>query len=263
MYVIDTAIKIAFDRCMINRKRYYNSFFDQINEYKSNKHDSHSEPHDIHHHTLGVGLFASVMVVALFGGLNSLSLPSFFGREQVVFVKSESRPAFSFSNSLRQADDSFASELSGNTVIPVQDAYSDATNRRSNYGGESVLFAGGAQQARAFLKYSTKSLKSREDLVLKLYPSAAFSGTITVYALPTDVLWEEDTLTGESAPNSNGRQLARSSGTFNPDVSVDFDLKDFMAEDEVSLVVVAAGGRSGFGFYSREGSLPPQLTTVR
>lgn len=248
---------------MINRKRYYNSFFDQINEYKQNKHPTHQSSNFIHEHTLAAGLLASGLIVALFGGFNSLAVPGFFGGERVALVRTESRPAFNFVSNLQEADDSFASEPDGSFVIPSQDAHSDVRNRRANFGFDSVLYAGGAPQARSFLSFDVTSLDSREDLVLKLYPVTSFSGTIVVSAGSADELWEEDTLTAESMPTVSGRELARSSGTFNPGVSVDFDLRDAFVENNPSLVVTATGGVEGFSFYSREGIRPPELRTVR
>lgn len=182
------------------RRRYYNSFFDHINEYKNSQ--NHSEPKDMNllsDNIFRLGLVASFITVFTFGGYFKSFLPSESSVSYVPYQKVESKPAVN----VFKADASFASEyvteIMGEQVLASQDSYVDNKAPRVSYGEESYLITSGNADTVAFLQFDINDVQSRQEIMLYVFPTADASGSLRL-ATVTNNLWEEDLLTSESAP---------------------------------------------------------------
>lgn len=233
------------------RRRYYNSFFDHINEYKSG-HNTETEgpkvPHLFGDSIVRLGLVASVVAVGVFGGYFQQLLPNASTDSVVSYFRTDSIPV----SNVFKADSSFASEImstiEGTQVLPSDDGYTDPKSPRVSYGNQPYLSVSSAEGRTAYLKFNLANVTTRSSVLLYVFPASDSSSILTLSTV-ADNLWNEDLLTAESAPPVG---QVTSSVQVKPGLPVVFDVTRLIGTRNTVSFAVSTGDSASVSVYSKE-----------
>lgn len=180
------------------RRRYYSSFFDQLNEYKNAEGNKPQEsPNIFSDNLIRLGIFASVLSLAIFGGYLGNVLPKSSESTSLGYFRTDSQPVFN----IFKADSSFASEyvddIEGVQVVSSEDSYVTVDRPKVSYGEEAYLIAFGSGN-RIYLKFDLPDVEYG-SVFLYVYPASGSTGSLNLSGVANN-LWDEELLTFESAP---------------------------------------------------------------
>jgi hypothetical protein len=118
---------------MVNRKRYYNSFFEQIQEYKQdNGGQGIRELFDSNYRIMGAGVFAAFLSFFVFGGYFNQFIPDQNVSDLAEYVRVDSRLAADVFRVDRSSADVGPVSVPGTEVFPLDDGVVDAARMEND-----------------------------------------------------------------------------------------------------------------------------------
>ena len=185
---------------MMNRKRYYNSFFEQIQEYKQEKGSEDFQGlFNNNHHILGAGVFAAFLSFFVFGGYFNQFLPEQNVSDLAAYIRTDNRLAADVFRVDRSSADVGAVTVPGTEVFPLDDGVVDAARVKSSDGERPYLEL--SQTKSGYLKFTFPESKPEDVLKLYLWVESGDGNSIQL-GWTEDVNWSESLLTYESAPEA-------------------------------------------------------------
>ncbi len=250
------------------RQNFYSSVFEQIMNYKKER-EFQQNRNFLFDPIVGLGLFASVLVVGVFSGY----LPDFSGfinrdgsqLADMRIIKTEQRPAAD----IFSADTSSAAENPAEVyrdsvpVIPSEDGYVSADSPQKSFGSEAFLKVDKNPQRFAYLKFKVPANEKFTKVILRLYPqdSNENGGALSVMS---DNLWSERLLTFDARP-SNGEVRIGPLGSVSSRVAKFVEVTNYIQSGKTYTFKVSTDGSDGVNYSSREASseTSPALLLVK
>ncbi|HET6771591.1 MAG TPA: DNRLRE domain-containing protein, partial [Actinomycetota bacterium] len=151
------------------------------------------------------------------------------------------------------------------TFVPTDDASVRADQPGTNFGTQGSIGVDSSPVKHYLLKFNISGIGTGTVVSAKLRLScidSSDSGGI-FYRVPNANSWSEGSVTWNSAPAADTTQLA-TLGSVSATKTYEVDLTSLVSGDGIVSVKVVSNSASGNGadFYSKEGSVPPQLVVT-
>jgi hypothetical protein len=249
------------------RQNFYSSVFEQIMNYKKER-EFEGHTNFLFDPVVGLGLFASALVVGVFSGYLPLPSLSVYKSNQVAvapIIKIEERAAadvFSPDKSNAAENDLVASS-NAFVLVPSEDSYVSADSPQKSFGSETYLKIDKAAQKSAYLKFKLPQGTSFSKALLKLSPtdSNPNGGKLAVL---TENLWSEKLLTFDSRPSSEETPIG-AIGAISSRVAKTIDVTSYVKAGSTYTFKISTEGSDSIGYSSREASTEtsPALLLVK
>ncbi len=236
------------------RQNFYSSVFDQIMNYKKER-EFNSDHNFLFDPIVGLGLFATVLVVGVFSGyLPSLPQLGVKQSSSTAFIKSEERAAadvFSPDNS-NAAENPNGVNVSSLVVVSSEDSYVGADAPQKSYGSEGSLKINKSPQRIAFLKFKVPADTKYSKVLLRVNPKDS-NDNGGVLSVLSDNLWSERLLTFDSKP-VQGEFVVGLIGPVSARVAKTIDVTSYIQPGKTYTFKIATEGAESVDYYSRESS---------
>ncbi|MDQ3098156.1 MAG: DNRLRE domain-containing protein [bacterium] len=237
------------------RQNFYSSVFEQIMNYKKER-EFETNSNFLFDPVVGLGLFASVLLIGVFGGY--LKLPNLINNSNLIgsspIIKIEERAAADiFSPDVSDASENVVSDTSNALVlIPTEDGYVSADAPQKTYGSESYLKVDRSSQKMAYLKFKIPADKPFSKVLLRLYPTDSnnIGGDLS---LLNDNLWSDKLLTFDSKP-SGGEVRIGPIGPVSARILKTIDVTTYIKNGSTYTFKITSEGTEGIDYSSRESS---------
>jgi hypothetical protein len=143
------------------------------------------------------------------------------------------------------------------TLIPVADAYVNASSPGSNYGSSTTLRTDASPDVRSYLRFDLQGVVGTVSrATLRVYANSSNSLGYDVHGV-SDNTWTETGITYTTAPpvgSAVGSSGAISSGTWTT-----VDVTSLVTGSSTLSLALTSASTTATSFSSREGTYPPQL----
>ncbi len=238
------------------RQNFYSSVFDQIMNYKKER-EFESNKNFLFDPVVGLGLFASVLVVGVFSGYIQFPTNISPKSSQVAtgpILKIEERSAADvFSPELSAAAENGSADLSKAVVlVPTEDGYVSADAPQKSHGSEGILKVDKDSQKMSYLKFKVPAGQSFGRVLLRLTPadSNEIGGDLSMV---NENLWTERLLTFDSIP-TNGEVRLGPIGSVSAGVTKTIDVTNYIKAGNTYTFKLSSNGADGVDYSSREAS---------
>jgi hypothetical protein len=237
------------------RQNFYSSVFEQIMNYKREREFVNSK-NLFFDPVIGLGLFASVLVLGVFSGYVKLPPPGFKTTKTAMspIIKFEERAAADiFSPDLSSASEPNTAPTTASFVlVPSEDGYVTADSPQKSYGSEGYLKIDNSSQKIAFLKFKVPATTTFHKVVLRLNPtdSTESGGDVSIV---NENLWSEKLLTFNSKP-SEGEVRVGPIGAVSARVPKMIDITNYIVAGKTYTFKLSTTGTESVEYSSRESS---------
>ncbi len=152
-----------------------------------------------------------------------------------------------------------ATPVSGGTltVVPVADAYVDASTPTTNRGTLTALRVDGAPVVRSFLRFDVAGLTGTvTSATLRIFPTSSQTSGFTVFSV-ADNTWGETTIVDANAPPF-GASLG-TSGSASTGIWINVNVTSVVAGNGQVSFGLSTTNSTALALSAREGANPPQL----
>jgi hypothetical protein len=248
------------------RQSFYSSVFEQINEYKRRRTESHIDKGFLSDHMIELGIFSAVLVVGVFGGF-VVNVGNYFNSYRPVasrpqfykFTQGSAADLYKAENSNASEETSPTESVNGTVVRPSDDGYVSADNPQRSFGYEGIVKIDNNPERVAYFKFSLPKTVTYSNATLKLYSRDKNTNGGSLYFVE-DNLWSERLLTFDSRPNAVAQKVS-DIGSVSAGGVVSVDVTPYVATGKVVTFMLSTDSDDGVDYSSKEDSsdMSPQL----
>lgn len=203
---------------------------------------------------VGLGLFASVLVVGVFAGYFPISSNLSVGSRaaSVPALKIEERAAADVFNpdTSQAAENESVGAALGMAIVPAEDGYVSSDTPRKTFGSEGHLKIAKSPQRVAYVKFKVPTDQAFSKVYFRLTPKDSDQSG-GVLSMVSDNLWTERLLNFDSQPKNDAVRI----GPVGPVAARVFkrvDVTDYIQKGRTYTFRISSEGTESVDYYSRE-----------